>query len=102
MHNGRTMTNAAADPHDALLHPADEAHLSAYARGQITSREVVRRVLERMGVAVPVGLQGDRDADAEPSLKATSEMSEDTQAFSRGELDLAGWLAKAEGRYTSR
>lgn len=96
------MTNAAADFRDALLHPDDDAHLRAYERGQITSREVVRRVLQRMGVALPEGLQGDRAADAEPSLKATSEMSEDTQAFSRGELDVAGWLAKAENRYNGR
>ena len=44
----------------AALNPQDVAGLELYARGEISSREFVRRVLTRMGASIPESLQGER------------------------------------------
>lgn len=156
--------------HSSGLHPADAAGLELFARGEISSREFVRRVLARMGAEIPETLQGERraitakpvtlksfatprrelptvepvepllpptpnqvgsapawfnpapvekisqsesptQADSEqdahseeqfettPAQPGSSSMSEDTAAILRGELDIDGWLKRAEEKY---
>lgn len=165
------------------LNPQDVAGLDLYARGEISSREFVRRVLIRMGASIPESLQGERrrisakpvnlksfagkgetaatqsqptqpvppsnpriglrsiatpappyqppvsaldstptlsnsdqhkfqddlSVSAQPvsekavgpekSVMGSSSMSEDTAAILRGELDIDGWLKRAEEKY---
>lgn len=87
------------------LHPADAAHLAEYASGAITARETARRVLVRLGIEVPSALEGEwvrpeDDADY-ADLRPDSPLSDDTQAFARGDLDVDGWLTRAQQRYAT-
>lgn len=100
---------------DDALNPADGVQLRQYQVGAISARELARRVLVRLGIEVPETLKGDRldapDGTAETAtvstatavpahkVRFTSSMGEDTAMIARGELDIAGWLSRAENKY---
>lgn len=90
------MTYANSEEHQNL-NPADAVVLDEFAQGDISSREAVRRVIDRMGAPLPATLSESADGDG--TRRRPQQMSENTQAFARGDLDVAGWLANAESRY---
>lgn len=96
------------------VHPSDEAQLALYARGDISARECMRRILQRLSVPIPESLLGERDAapltqspatspdkpvGADRETRSPSTMSEDTAMIITGELQIADWLVRAERKY---
>lgn len=60
MGNNGVMNHGWGHESGVALNPQDVAGLNLYARGEISSREFVRRVLTRMGADIPESLQGER------------------------------------------